>query len=170
MNANKTKQANAKAKIYFVLIFLITFGLSQLSGYMVNENLSISESYKVNEILYLTHVRNFGGIFGSFHGKGWVFAIISIGILSVLCAYLFLSKNIKTYEFICFGFIVGAGCSNVADRFIYGSVIDYFNVQGIPYWNYVFNTADAFIHVGVWPMILFTFLEAKNELEASQPE
>ena len=168
MNSDSTIQTNHKAKIYFILIFLITFGLSQLSGYLVNENLAISDTYEVNKILHLTHVRNFGGVFGSFHGKGWVFALISIGILSALCAYLFLSKNIKTYEFICFGFIVGAGCSNIADRFIYGSVIDYFNVQGIPYWNYVFNTADAFIHVGVWPMILFTFLEAKGESDEAQ--
>jgi signal peptidase II len=165
---NARSQNNTRAKLYFLIIFLISFGLSQLSGFLVNENLAISESYEINQFLYLTHIRNHGGVFGSFHGKGWVFAIISIGILSVLCVYLFLSKNVKTYEYICFGFIVGAGCSNIADRFIYGSVIDYINVQGIPYWHYVFNTADTFIHVGVWPMILFTFLDAKSEVNKKQ--
>lgn len=160
---NMTKQASNKFKLFFILITLFTFAFSQLIGYLINESLAISESYQVNNFFYLTHVRNYGGVFGSFHGKGWIFAAISLVILSVLCAYLFLGKNIKKYEFICFGFIVGAGCSNIADRFIYGSVIDYINIQGIPYWHYVFNSADTFIHIGVWPMILFSLLDAKLE-------
>lgn len=150
-------------KLFFIIIAFFTFSLSQMIGYFINENLALYETYELNAFIHLTHIRNHGGVFGSFHGHGWVFAGISFVILAALCAYLFLGKNIKKYEFICFGFIVGAGCSNIADRFIYGSVIDYINIQGIPYWHYVFNSADTFIHIGVWPMILFSLLEIKEE-------
>jgi len=163
----KNKDHN-KFKVYFIVISLFTFFISQVIGYLINENLAISESYELTSFFHLTHVRNYGGVFGSFHGKGWIFAGASLIILGALCIYLFLGKDIKKYEFICFGFIVGAGCSNIADRFIYGSVIDYINIQGIPYWHYVFNSADTFIHVGVWPMILFTFLDAKTESKTTE--
>ena len=162
---NTNNQIPKVYKLFFLAIALLTFSISQVIGYLINTHLPISESYEITEFLYLTHVRNYGGVFGSFHGHGFIFAGISLLILSGLCAYLFLNKDIKKYEFICFGFIVGAGSSNIADRFIYGSVIDYINIQGIPYWHYVFNSADTFIHVGVWPMILFTILDAKKTTE-----
>jgi signal peptidase II len=150
-------------KYFFVIIAFLTFSISQLIGYLINSKLEISESYKVTEFFYLTHVRNHGGVFGSFDGHGFIFAGISIIILGGLLAYLFISKDIKRYELICFGFIFGGGFSNITDRFIYGSVIDYINIQGIPYWYYIFNSADTFIHIGVWPMILLTILDAKKE-------
>ncbi|MEC7765651.1 MAG: signal peptidase II, partial [Pseudomonadota bacterium] len=62
------------------------------------------------------------------------------------------------YEYICFGFIVGGGGSNILDRLVYGSVIDFINIQQIPYWNYIFNTADLMVHVGIWPMLILSFL------------
>lgn len=149
-------------RILFIFLALVCLALSQLSGYLVNSHLDIGESYQVNSFLDISHVRNYGGVFGSFHGKGWLFASFSIVLLSGLSAYVLLNKNLKRYEYICFGIILGAGMSNVLDRFIYGSVIDFINVKGIPYWNYVFNTADTFIHVGVWPLIFFSLLEIKR--------
>jgi len=162
-NNNNNLGNNNQAKILFIIIALCTFALSQLTGYLVNNNLNINETHVINSVIHLTHVRNHGGIFGSFSGNGMIFSVFSIILLSALCAYLFIKKDIKLYEYICFGFIVGAGASNVAGRFIYGSVIDYINIQGIPYWHYVFNTADTFIHIGAWPMIFFTFLEGNPE-------
>ena len=152
-----------KLQTYLLLIIALTFVLSQLSGYVVNQHIRLGDSYELNAFFHLTHIRNHGGVFGSFQGSGWIFSIASLIILLGLLIYLFVGKNIKTYEYICFAFIIGGGLSNVADRFIYGSVIDYINIQGIPYWHYVFNTADTFIHVGIWPMIFFTLLEMRQE-------
>jgi signal peptidase II len=70
---------------------------------------------------------------------------------------LALSKTIQRYEYICFGFIVGGGASNILDRLVYGSVIDFIDIQHIPYWNYIFNTADMMVHVGIWPMLILSF-------------
>ena len=72
-------------------------------------------------------------------------------------AYLWFGNSVRRYEYVCFGFIVGGGASNILDRLIYGSVIDFIDIQHIPYWNYVFNTADVMVHVGIWPMLILSF-------------
>ncbi len=153
---------NKQIVIFFLAAFFC-LAVSQLSSYLINSHLAIGESYRITDFLDFTHIRNHGGIFGSFHGKGWLFAIFSFCILSGLIIYVIRAKNMKLYEHICLGIILGAGSSNILDRFIYGSVVDFINVQGIPYWHYVFNTADTFIHIGIWPMLLFSILENRSE-------
>ena len=84
-----------------------------------------------------------------------------LGLLGGLIAWLCLGTGVSRFEFCCFGFIAGGGLSNVIDRQIHGGVIDYINLQHIPYWNYIFNLADVMIHVGIWPMILYGLLARK---------
>ncbi|MBU2097387.1 MAG: signal peptidase II, partial [Gammaproteobacteria bacterium] len=124
-----------------------------LGSYLINQNLPQGDSIVVLPFLHFTHLRNLGGVFGLAQGQGWIFAVFSILLISALVAYLWRSTQVRTYEFLCFGFVAGGGVSNVLDRLVYGSVIDFINVQGIPYWNYIFNTADTFIHIGLWPML-----------------
>ena len=147
---------------YLVLGVLI---VCQLSGFWINENLPQNTSLEINDFLYLTHIRNFGGIFGLGQDMGWLFGLISLFLLIGVSAYLSMSPATRRYEYICFGFIVGGGLSNVLDRLIYGSVIDFIDIQNIPFWSYIFNTADLMIHVGIWPM-LFLSLTAS---ESSKP-
>ena len=139
--------------------------MSQLVGYWVNNNIALNTTWEINSLIHLTHIRNYGGVFGLAQGMGWLFGLISIGLLSAVTAYLWLGSQVSRYEFVCFGFIVGGGASNILDRFIYGSVIDFIDIQHIPYWNYVFNTADVMVHVGIWPMLIISvfFQEAAKD-------
>ena len=128
--------------------------LSQFSSWLINRSIALGDSVIVLEgLLHLTHIRNLGGVFGLAQGKGWLFALFSIALISGLCWYLMKSRDVRRYEFIFFAFVAGGGLSNILDRLIYGSVVDFINVQGIPFWHYIFNTADVFIHVGLWPML-----------------
>lgn len=138
---------------WFTAIALVCLGLSQLGSYLINQYLPQGDSIVVLPVLHFTHIRNLGGVFGLAQGQGWLFAVFSLALIGALIVYLWRSAQVRTYEFLCFGFVAGGGISNVLDRLIYGSVIDFINVQGIPYWNYVFNTADTFIHIGLWPML-----------------
>lgn len=139
--------------LWFGLIAALSLSLSQLSSYLINQYLPQGETIVVLPVLHFTHIRNLGGVFGMAQGQGWLFAVFSTALMAVLVAYLWRSQQVRRYEFLCFGFVVGGGVSNVLDRLIYGSVIDFINVQGIPYWHYIFNTADTFIHFGLWPML-----------------
>lgn len=143
------------------------FGLAQLSNAAVNTWIEVGQSVPVTGFLHLTHVRNFGGIFGVQQGKGWIFAAISVLVLSAVFVYVHRNKKLKTIELLCLGLIVGGGLSNVCDRFLYGSVVDYLDVRGIPHWSYVFNAADVLIHLGIWPIILIGLFHRPSKSPAA---
>ncbi|MEM7184120.1 MAG: signal peptidase II [Spirochaetota bacterium] len=153
---------------YFFIVAAFTTTLAQVGSYLINRHIAIGETVELNSVLFLTHVRNHGGIFGIMQGYGWIFTTIIGFILLYLVYFIYLQKNLRVLEYICFGFILGGGLSNFLDRFIYGSVIDFINVQHIPYWKYIFNTADTFIHIGVWPMVLIKFYDYRLEKQSIQ--
>ncbi len=140
----------------FAIIALSVVALSQLGSYLVNSRIPLGASVEVTSFVHFTHIRNMGGVFGMFQGKGWIFGVFSIALICGLMLYLIRSRTAQAYEYVCFGFIAGGGSSNVIDRLIYGSVVDFIDLQHIPYWHYIFNTADMMVHVGLWPMLYFS--------------
>lgn len=138
----------------FAALSAACLGLSQLSSYLVNTYIGLGDSVVITGFLHFTHIRNMGGVFGLAQGQGWLFALFSLVLISALVFYLLRGKQVRAYEFLCFGFIAGGGLSNILDRLIYGSVVDFIDIQGIPFWHYIFNTADTFIHIGLWPMLI----------------
>lgn len=115
------------------------------------------------------------GILGGFRFEGPVISIVlayNKGVafsmfdflgnwLKYLQALLILGMGVvllKQQEFFMqnsmpFGMILGAGTSNVVDRFIHGGVVDYV------YWHYkfdfaIFNLADVLIDVGVGLLVI----------------
>ncbi len=153
----------------FAGITLSVLSLSQLIGYWINTNIPLNSTLELNSLVHFTHIRNYGGVFGMLQGMGWLFAAISIALLIIVSAYLWFGSSIKRYEYLCFGFIVGGGASNILDRLIYGSVIDFIDIQHIPYWNYIFNTADVMVHIGIWPLLFFSFFaNSANSNEAGR--
>ena len=150
---------------------LATLGIlvSQAGSYLITTHLPVGQTWVLNTFVFITHVRNYGGVFGSFQGMGWVFALVALVLISGLVLYLLNNATTKLYEYLCFGCIAGGGISNIVDRLVYGSVVDFINLQHIPYWHYIFNTADVLIHVGIWPMLLFTFLDRKNPPSTPTP-
>ena len=152
----------------FAGIVLGVLAVSQLNR-LLGEHSTIPEntSVELNSLIHFTHIRNHGGVFGMLQGMGGIFAVISIALLLGVSAYLWFSSSIERYEYICFGFIVGGGASNILDRFVYGSVIDFIDIQHIPYWNYVFNTADVMVHVGIWPLLVLSFLANSDDTARS---
>ncbi len=153
----------SKQLILFFTLFIGTFSLSQIGSYLIEKSIPVGVSIVLSPYLYFTHVRNFGGIFGLFQGHGWIFVLFSAVMMLGLIVYIIKGEKFTTLSYICFGFIIGGGFSNVFDRFIYGSVIDFIDVKGIPLWHFVFNTADVFIHVGIWPMLLGQLLNKEKK-------
>lgn len=151
-----------RGKILFAVIALGGLGLCQLGSWLVETHTMRNAPIKVFDFLYITHVRNLGGIFGIFQGKGWVFAVISVILLAALTVYV-IRSYFHTLEYVLFGFIVAGGASNIMDRIVYGSVIDFIDVRGISFWQYIFNTADVMIHLGVWPLLIYSFFQREEE-------
>jgi len=149
--------------IYFAAIALSVLTISQLGSFLVNRSIELGGTVELNSFIHFTHIRNLGGVFGMFQGQGWIFALFSFALIIALVIYLLISKSVQTYEYICFAFVVGGGSSNILDRLIYGSVVDFIDLQHIPFWHYIFNVADMMIHIGLWPMLLFSLRDSRRQ-------
>ncbi|MCB1041705.1 MAG: signal peptidase II [Acidobacteria bacterium] len=139
--------------------------LSQVSSFLVNRSLEIGRTVQVFGPIHLTHVRNHGGIFGILQGHGWLFALVSCVILGLVVFWVHRTHFQHVLEYACFGLVVGGGTSNITDRWIYGSVVDFVDVHGIPHWNYIFNTADMLIHLGIWPLLIYGLIASRRRTE-----
>ncbi len=136
--------------------------LAQTGSFLIESYVRPNRSIEVLPFLHINHVRNLGGIFGLFQGKGWAFALVSALFLAGLTVYVIRDKKLHNFEYFCYGLILAGGMSNILDRFIYGSVIDFIDIRGIPYWKYIFNTADVMIHLGIWPLVIISLLASRR--------
>jgi hypothetical protein len=60
----------------FAVTATVVLLVAQLGSYLVHTRLPLHDTYVVNSVLHLTHVRNSGGVFGLFPGNSVVFAVI----------------------------------------------------------------------------------------------
>jgi signal peptidase II len=148
------RHGRAAAPALFVGTALAVLAISQAVSYLVQQRLPLHETHVVNPVLHLTHIRNTGGVFGMLPGNSALFVLISSLIIAAIVTYLVRVRPSGRYQYVCFGLIVGAAAANVCDRLLYGAVIDFIDIQGIPGWHYIFNLADVAIHLGAWPVAL----------------
>ena len=137
--------------------------LAQISSFLVETRIEQGHSVRIFSWLHFTHIRNMGGIFGIMQGKGWLFTTMSLIVLLGLVWFVARIRDLRLFEYVCYGMIVGGGLSNILDRLIYGSVVDFIDVRGIDFWKYIFNTADVMIHLGIWPLVLYSIFEARRQ-------
>ena len=114
----------------------------------------------------ITLVSNTGAAF-SILSSSTPFLII-VSLITIILIYFFFIKgqNLKTYQTILYGLLLGGIIGNLIDRIIYGAVIDYldFNIFG---YNFpVFNLADTFIVIGVILIIIDIIRGARNEVSS----
>ena len=140
--------------IKFGGIFLLLIGLDQLSKFYIEYTMFIGESRPIIEgIFHITYVRNTGISFGFLADRTGMILIIQLFILLLL---FYLKSQVFSNNFhvnLLFVLIFAGAVGNILDRFVYGYVIDFFDFQVWP----VFNFADIYIVLGVFGLILFIF-------------
>lgn len=140
--------------IKFGAIFLILIGIDQLSKFYIENTMFIGESRPLIEgIFHITYVRNTGISFGLLADRTGIILIIQLFIILLL---FYLKSQVFSNNFyinLFFVFVFAGAAGNILDRLIYGYVIDFFDFQIWP----VFNFADIYIVLGVLGLILFIF-------------
>jgi len=142
----------------------IVFVLSFIGIFIIDQNI---------KAIFLDGYRWYGDYFSLIltYNKGVAFSMFSflegnlkyvqIALLSGVAIYLIFNKDVFQKYALPIGMILGAGSSNIYDRFIHGGVVDYF------YWHKwfdfaVFNFADVIINISVGLILLISLLDSKK--------
>ncbi|WP_172197234.1 signal peptidase II [Campylobacter sp. RM16188] len=104
---------------------------------------------------------NKGVAFSMFASLGEWLKFIQVALIVAVFAYLVWQKEILKDHAIAIGILLGAGSSNLLDRFVHGGVVDYV------YWHKwfsfaIFNLADVMIDVAVCIILWQSFKKPKN--------
>ena len=147
---------------YWVLIItcaLVLF-LDQYTKYRVEKELPLHHRIEVIRGFFdLTHVRNSGGAFGIFGGKGGRWGTLFFAGVSVIAmgSILFFFKRIKEEEktlALSFSLVFAGAIGNLIDRLRYGEVIDFLEFYLSSFYWPAFNIADSAICIGIGLMAL----------------
>lgn len=148
--------------MYFILItlYVLLVLFDQLTKQFMYNISGGNIGYSINilgDFLKFTYVENHGGIFGLFQGSIIAFTIIST-LLIIYLLYTetknFLNTNIINKIGVIF--IASGATGNMIDRYLRGFVIDMIDFRGI--WSFVFNVADAYIHIGIYILVGYYLL------------
>ncbi len=170
-------------KRHLLLLSLFVILIDQLSKTVIAHALYPGESIKVlGNFFRITYVLNPGGAFGTRIGSGTFYTIISI-LAIFLGIYFFLkTREDETWFRIGWSLILGGAFGNLIDRFRFGEVLDFLDVDffdihipsiiQLDRWP-VFNVADASVTIAMiiilW-QVLFHKKPTKPEIIEDEKE
>lgn len=145
-----------KKLLLFSVIFLL---IDQISKGFVNLYMNVNESIKLFNLLSLTYVHNTGAAFSMLEGARWLFIILGIIALNVIFIFFIKDKKLNNFEIITYSLLLSGILGNLIDRFLYGYVIDFIDVNILNF--AIFNFADSFMVIGVI-LLMIGMIKCKN--------
>ena len=169
-----------KNTIFIILTIISLVFLDQVTKLIVKIYLQPVHSIKIiGDFLRLTYVENPGMAFGIQLSNKLLFNILSIIAVIVIFFYLLKLRDHNLLRF-SFAIILGGAFGNLIDRFMFGSVVDFIDVDFFninfhggkflfwelpPYsldrWP-VFNVADSAVSIGMILIIFTAIFEHKT--------
>lgn len=134
------------------------FSLDRFTKIAALKVLALGESVKaIPGVLNITLVLNDGAAFGLFKGRAVFFVFTSLAVIITIVIYLVKSRPLSRPISVGLGLILGGALGNLADRIVFGRVVDFIDLGIWP----VFNIADSCITIGA-VVIVFSVLLVKN--------
>jgi len=144
-------------------IVLLIIMLDQISKIGIIYNFSKNTDYlELGEYLNFVLVFNNGisfGMFNEFAYSSYLFSLISIVIVCFLLKWY--KDSVILWENVALGCIIGGAIGNVADRIMYGAVVDFIQLHWKNYYWPSFNVADSAICFGVCVLMILNILNEK---------
>ena len=136
-------------------LLLLVLALDQGSKAWINAHLPLGTYGPsgaitvVKGFLYLVHVGNTGAAWSMLTGRSVLLAALAAATLvGIFFWRRALGLRDRTAQ-VCFGLLCGGIIGNLADRLLYGHVIDFIDVHFGSYVYPTFNLADSAICIGV---------------------
>ena len=143
-----------KKYLFIILLIILDFVTKRIVFNYLNLNSFIT----ITSILDLTHIHNYGILFGFFSGIIPPWLIVMIGsIITIIVIYL-MTKASSVIEEWGLVLIIAGALSNIFDRAINNYVLDFIYLHYKDFYWPAFNFADIYITFGVL-MILYQFLK-----------
>lgn len=158
--------------VAFVLV------LDQVSKYIARTSLGLGESVNViGRFFMFTYVENPGMAFGIRFDNTFVFLGMSLAAAGLVFYYFHKMRKEEWPMQLAIALIAAGAIGNLADRFIRGSVVDFFDFEfwdftlpgfhflGINFAGYhmtrwpVFNIADAAVSSGMILIFIYLFIQ-----------
>lgn len=139
--------------------FLIDQGIKTLILHVVDLD-RIGSMNVLSPYLNLTMAWNYGINFGLLAQDSpltrWMLISVALIISGAVLWWVWRDPSGR-WQKIAAGLLVGGAMGNVADRLIYGAVVDFINLDCCGINNpYAFNTADVAVFAGAFGMVVFT--------------
>lgn len=139
-----------------LLVIVLDLGSKQLASLLLN----YGEPVTVLPVFDLTLLHNKGAAFSFLAGQNgwqrWFFAVIAVGVSSVLLVWLKRTPRQQAWLCCALALILGGALGNLWDRLTLGYVVDFISLHYAQYYYPAFNLADSAITVGaimlIWDM------------------
>ncbi|MCL8007998.1 signal peptidase II [Gelidibacter japonicus] len=153
-----------------ILLIVANIAIDQISKVIVRGKIATNEVIEViGDTFIMTKVENSGAFLGmgselSPTLKWILLLILPVIVLGGVLYYIITNKTLDKLSLIAFCCIVGGGIANVFDRFMYGSVTDFFHIDlGGVFRTGIFNVADMSVSFGMILLIIASFKQKKQE-------
>ena len=151
-------------------MIVANIAIDQISKIMVRAKIAQNEVIELmGDTFIMTKVENSGAFLGMGSDLSptlkWIFLLIlPVIVLAGVMYYIITNKTLDRLSLIAFCCIVGGGIANVFDRFMYGSVTDFFHIDlGGVFRTGIFNVADMSVSFGMILLIIASFKQRKLE-------
>ncbi|TXE06796.1 signal peptidase II [Gelidibacter salicanalis] len=153
-----------------ILLIVANIAIDQISKFIVRAKIAQYEVIElIGEAFILTKVENEGAFLGMGSDlspllKWALLLILPVIVLGGVIYYILTNKSLDRLSLIAFCCIVGGGIANVFDRFMYGSVTDFFHIDlGGVFRTGIFNLADMSVSFGMILLVIASFQQRKLE-------
>ncbi|WP_027257169.1 MULTISPECIES: signal peptidase II [Leisingera] len=141
----------------------LSFLADQASKYLVIHWMGLDQRHRIDVLppfLNFRYGENTGINFGLFGGgdeaSRWILIGMSLAICLALVIWIARAQKAAWGMQLSAGLVIGGALGNVADRLLYGYVLDFLNTSCCGIQNpFVFNVADIFIFAGAAGLIFF---------------
>jgi signal peptidase II len=153
-----------------ILLIVVNIAIDQISKFIVRVEIAQYEIIElIGDTFIMTKVENEGAFLGMGSDLNptlkWIFLLIlPVIVLGGVVYYILTNKTLDKLSLIAFCCIIGGGIANVFDRFMYGSVTDFFHIDlGGVFRTGIFNVADMSVSFGMIMLIIASFTQKKKE-------
>jgi len=161
------------------MICLAILFLDQWTKYLVLQKLPLHDSVEVIPGFFnLTHVRNTGGAFGIFGGRGGIgsafFVVVSLVAVGAIIFFFIKLKEDERILILSFSLVLSGALGNLIDRFRHGEVVDFLEFYISSFHWPAFNIADSAICIGIglmaWELLTRDFRgqRGKRQITSTQ--